>query len=177
MGYCTKHYQRFKLHGNPLEVRLPPTPVESFAVHTEWEGECLVWSGSRLASGGYGQINIAGKPTRAHRYAWERENGPIPKGYVIDHTCHNPACVYIGHLRLASPKQNAENIRTERLDNTSGHRGVWLDKRRNLWAAEVTHNRKRYSRGTHPLYELHVAAYHARELRNELFTHNDKDRT
>ena len=47
----------------------------------------------------------------AHRYAWEREHGPIPDGMFIDHACHAPACVLVEHLRLATPQQNSQNRR------------------------------------------------------------------
>ena len=34
-----------------------------------------------------------------HRYVWEETYGEIPKGYEIDHLCHNRACCNIDHLQ------------------------------------------------------------------------------
>lgn len=43
---------------------------------------------------------------RAHRFAWELEHGPIPKGLHVLHKppCDNKRCVR--HLYLGTPKQN-----------------------------------------------------------------------
>jgi len=28
---------------------------------------------------------------KVHRWLWERENGPVPKGWTLEHTCHTGA--------------------------------------------------------------------------------------
>lgn len=70
------------------------------------------------AKNGYGQTLFRGKITRAHRAAWIKVNGDIPKGLVIDHTCHNPkeceggvtclhrACINVEHMRLVTQREN-----------------------------------------------------------------------
>jgi hypothetical protein len=84
---------------------------------------CMPFTG-KIYSLGYGQSSRNGKTYFAHRDAWEQVNGSIPKGFVIDHTCHNEAvaqnqcnegvacshraCVNVEHLRLVS---QAENVR------------------------------------------------------------------
>jgi hypothetical protein len=65
---------------------------------------CLLWTGY-ADEDGYGQIKVGGrggKPTRAHRLAWEMVNGPIPKGLEVLHHCDNPACV----LADADPRKS-----------------------------------------------------------------------
>jgi hypothetical protein len=36
---------------------------------------------------------------KAHVNAWVRENGPVPDGKQIHHTCKNRGCVNAGHLK------------------------------------------------------------------------------
>ena len=138
-GYCNKHYQRWKKHGDPTKIVLVQynTPEDRWDAWTEWQGECLIWTGY-LDNYGYGRIQVDGAGRKAHRYAWEREYGPIPEGMLIDHKDHcNTACVNVKHLRLATHAQNNANRGNLRSDNTSGHRNVFWDKERNKWRVEV----------------------------------------
>jgi hypothetical protein len=57
---------------------------------------------------GYGIVHKDGRQQKAHRVAWERENGPISPGLTIDHLCRNPSCVNPNHLE---PVSQAENVR------------------------------------------------------------------
>jgi hypothetical protein len=51
---------------------------------------CWMWTASK--ENGYGQFWAEGRNWKAHRYAYEKEVGPIPKGLDLDHTCHTSAC-------------------------------------------------------------------------------------
>lgn len=66
---------------------------------------CWIWQKS-CASPGYGQFTRGGKYHSAHRYAWEVVNGKIPKGNVIRHMCHTPACCNPDHLKAGTHKDN-----------------------------------------------------------------------
>jgi HNH endonuclease len=73
---------------------------------------CWLWMGHRNRDG-YGQFKVTDRPgdyrtVRAHRWAWESANGPVPEGLTLDHLCGQPACVRPGHLE---PCTNAENVR------------------------------------------------------------------
>lgn len=46
--------------------------------------------------------------TRAHIVAWERLNGPVPDGKVLDHLCRRRACCAPHHLE---PVDHGENER------------------------------------------------------------------
>lgn len=69
---------------------------------------CWRWMGP-LATNGYGRIPWNGRPTPAHRIAWELTRGkPFPVGLVADHLCRNHACVNPDHIE---PVTNRENLR------------------------------------------------------------------
>ena len=122
-GWCSNHYERWRLYGDALAVQRFRTPAEAFAARTERQGDCLIWTGAK--TGGYGSIRVDGRAMGAHRYAWERENGPVPDGLVVDHHLFcDTACCEVSHLRLASI---AENIRHRRGGNSGRKlpRGVY----------------------------------------------------
>jgi hypothetical protein len=43
---------------------------------------------------------------KAHRVAYERAHGLLPKGLVIDHLCRNKACVNVEHLEAVTQREN-----------------------------------------------------------------------
>lgn len=110
-GWCNRHYKRWWKHGDPLTTQAYRTdPEEGFLCRTEplvWSS-CVVWTGP-LESSGYGRISVNGRVVPVHRYAWERERGPIPDGMLVDHRCFERSCVEVSHLRLATPRQNQQN--------------------------------------------------------------------
>jgi len=168
-GYCSRHYYKWSKYGDPLAGGTRyKTPEESFAAHAKpMTSGCIVWTGTKNAAG-YGLVF----QKLAHRYAWERNNGPIPDGLFIDHICHVRHCVNVEHLRLATSKQNNEN-RTKGA-SISGIRGVTWDKSRRKWAVNITHERRTHNLGRFD--DLEEAAEVARAARLRLFTHNNHDR-
>ncbi|MGW6260346.1 HNH endonuclease signature motif containing protein [Streptomyces sp. NPDC055085] len=68
------------------------------------------WSVSTgLNSAGYHKLNAAGdRRTYAHRVAHELFNGPIPRGYDVDHLCRVTWCCNPAHLEAVT---RSENIR------------------------------------------------------------------
>ena len=170
-GMCDGHYQRY-LKGQdmdkPFKVNTR-SPEESLALRTVHEGDCIIWTGAK-SDRGYGKIYLNGTTKNyVHRYVWERDNGPIPAGMEIDHTCWNRACVNPDHLRLTTRKQNTENLSGPRKSNLSGHRGV-SRCRNGKWYVRVHHNGKCHYGGVHETLE--EAAEAAREMRARLFTHS-----
>jgi len=83
--------------------------------------ECIRWH-LYIRPNGYGQANFNNRHMNAHRWVWIQSNGPIPKGMVLDHICHNEAaakgecsggweckhraCVNLKHLRLITQQEN-----------------------------------------------------------------------
>jgi hypothetical protein len=67
-------------------------------------GPCLLFTGAK--SNGYGQFRYEERNGYAHRYAWERENGPIPDGLTVDHLCRVRHCVRVSHFELVDAVTN-----------------------------------------------------------------------
>lgn len=66
---------------------------------------CWPWTGSKVGIG-YGKASVGNRSVRAHREAWERTHGPIPRGMVVCHRCDNPPCCNPEHLFLGTVAQN-----------------------------------------------------------------------
>lgn len=65
------------------------------------------WRWRAAINQGYGFFLWAGRSQNAHRVAYEALVGPIPKGHVVDHDCHNgtgcPGGVDCPHRRCVRP--------------------------------------------------------------------------
>lgn len=129
-GWCDAHYWRYRKHGDPHHGgpinHMHRDPESAFAARTERRGTCLLWTGSKNDRG-YGKLQVRGRLTYAHVYAWERENGEVPEGMDVDHRYHcDLLCCEVTHLRLAD--------RSDNLSNRSGARSNRLhDLPRNVY--------------------------------------------
>ena len=85
------------------------------------DGDCLIWRGSRSADG-YGRTYAGGRLWLSHRYAWSLAGLEVPEGMQLDHTCWNPPCVNVKHLRLTTPAQNSSSRRGANVTNK--HTGI-----------------------------------------------------
>jgi hypothetical protein len=150
-----------------------PTSAESrFWKRLEKTETCWNWLGAPTPKG-YGNIvDEAGKTHAAHRFAYELLVGPIPDGMLVDHACRNKGCVNPNHLRLATNKQNLENLSGPYVTNQTGYRGV--SRQGSRFVARARHNGVLYYAGRFSTAE--EAAEAAALLRLKLFTHNDLDR-
>lgn len=78
---------------------------------------CVEYRGYIQADGyGWGNDPRLNRANLMHRVSWEKQNGPVPTGLVLDHLCSNKKCMNPAHLE---PVTNAENLRREvlRRDN------------------------------------------------------------
>lgn len=177
-GWCDKHLARWAANGDPMDAGAGERFAnieDAFAARTTWvSGGCLEFTGSDNGDD-YGTMTHAQVRVYAHRYAWERVNGPIPDDVLIDHTCHNHRCCNVAHLRLASNKQNLEHrAGPQRNNRSSGVRGVTFHKQTGKWSTQVAHNGRAIYCGLYTTIAEAEAAVIAK--RNELFTHNNRDR-
>ena len=116
-----------------------------FCTKTLRNGDCLEWHGSRHRDG-YGTVWVDGKSHKAHRIAWRLWRGEIPDGMVVMHTCDNPPCVDIHHLRVGT---QADNMRDR--DAKGRHVSVKGESVNNakLTEADVREIRRLYATGNY----------------------------
>ena len=157
-GWCNRHYQRWLKHGDPLAtLAYRDGPEAAFLARTEplvWSS-CIIWTGGTNRYG-YGQLRVNGRQTFAHRYAWERVNGPIPDGLMIDHRCFERSCVNVEHLRIATRYQNSQHRSGPTRRSSTGVRGV--SKNGNRFRAVVVANGTRHHLGSFGTVEEASAA-------------------
>lgn len=121
--WCSMHYTRWRLHGDPEHTKTRPRTVlgrEAGQDDRFWSKVavghplgCWQWTGwtNRL---GYGITRYDGREQRVHRVAFQLLRGSLPerddhgKRLVIDHLCRNRSCVNPDHLE---PVTDGENIR------------------------------------------------------------------
>lgn len=102
-----------------LFAKLEPTPTG-----------CLEFAGKRNRQG-YGYLSLGPRENRkyirAHRLAWELNNGPIPEGLDLCHRCDNPPCCNPEHLfpgtRLDNMRDMAQKGRGRNANRTHCKRG------------------------------------------------------
>jgi hypothetical protein len=81
---------------------------------------CETWRG-RTTPTGYGRDGSQG----AHVTAWVAAYGPVPEGFVLDHTCRNRACLALHHLEAVTQGENLKRrewkYRAKRKKCAKGH--------------------------------------------------------
>ena len=75
---------------------------------------CWLWVGT-TNNDGYGYVHLprtsrGKRSVLAHRIAWERVNGPIPKGPKVCHRRDQPSCVNPDHLFLGTQRDNLRDM-------------------------------------------------------------------
>lgn len=92
----------------------------------------------------------------AHRVAYEIQNGSAVDR--LDHICGTPGCVNPYHLRPCTANENGYNS-GKHSNNRSGFKGVYKDKPRGKWAAEIRIRGKKTHLGRFDSVEEAYAAY------------------
>lgn len=109
------------MSGIPMKYRLNPSLRLTGRLVPN--GDCLEWTGSRNEHG-YGGLRVDGVLIKTHRYAYELAHGPLPIGLDVLHSCDNPPCCNIEHLRLGDAATNARDM----VDR--GRHGLWTHPER-----------------------------------------------
>jgi len=106
---------------------------------------------------GHITIRIGYDMYKAHRLAWLYVYGEWPKDQ-IDHIDCDPGNNRIRNLREADNSQNHANCKRQP-NNTSGHKGVRLDKRRGKWHVSLKHKGKERFLGYYDKFDVACSAY------------------
>ncbi len=126
-----------------------------------WHGKILNARAGDIAGTeterGYRAIRIDGRNYYAHRLAWLYMTGEWPKKQ-IDHVNANRDDNRWENLRAATSRENNWNSSKQK-NNTTGFKGVYLDKRVNRYVAQIMHSGKRKHLGMFSSAEKAHAAY------------------
>lgn len=159
---------RWRRNGSVDALKRDPnrTEDERFWSYVRKTDHCWEWTAG--LTHGYGNFYLAGKSVMAHRFAWERANGPLPDGVTLDHFCHTvvaadcqdgPACPHRRCVRPdhMEPMALPENIRL------GGNAAKVRCKRGHPFSEENTHVGPRGQRYCRTCQRASAAAYRERQ--------------
>lgn len=117
----------------------------------------------------YAKRDVEKKQIRMHRVIMN-----CPKNMFIDHINHNKLDNRKENLRIVTKTQNQGNLE-KRSHNTSGFKGVWFDKARGTFAAEIHFKYKKFFLGRYKESKQAAFAYNvkAKELFGEFALLNE----
>lgn len=122
-GWCSRHYERWRKHGDPLGGHTNRGDARRFFLEVvlPYDGtDCLIWPYSDKQ--GYGQLREGDRPHTVSRLVCIEVNGPPP--HPDDEAAHScgrgvDGCVTKRHLSWRTPVQN----QSDRLRHGTHNRG------------------------------------------------------
>ena len=168
LGYCEKHYQRFKSHGSVNTTLIAPRGAPQEFVsdllakgpHSE---ECVIWPHGRAA--GYAVIRQNGRSGFVHRIICEALNGRAKLGQECRHICGNGirGCVNPSHLEWGTHAENMADMKAHGAHNPLRGEAQWMarltrDDVRNIRAAAQSGETQQSIAGRYGVNQTHVSA-------------------
>lgn len=134
-GYCSRHYQLWRLHGNPLGVGRTSRGATTSFLHEVvipfLGSDCLIWPFSRDKDG-YGKMWDGNTVRLVHSIVCETVYGPKPtEKHEVAHSCGcgHEGCVNPRHLRWATPSENnLDKIKHGTMMRGKGHTATTLSE-------------------------------------------------
>jgi HNH endonuclease len=112
-----------------------------------------------ISTKGYAQGSYRGKMVYMHRFLWETFNGPIPKGWQIDHINGNKLDNRLENLRVVTPRRQQWNLKGHREGTfSSSYVGVSWDRKLQKWQSRITINGRNHGLG---MYDSELDAHNA----------------
>lgn len=149
-------YVRSRLSYDPFtgELRWKYNPTSSTSWNAKHAGKI---AGTVSKRDNARRISIDRRWFLSHRLIWLIVTGEDPK-VEIDHRNVIRSDNRWENLRLASSSDNKCN-RPKRIDNTTGAKGIWCDKRNGKLRAEIVKNGRKYRLGGFDTMDEARAAY------------------
>lgn len=147
-------------------------PVERLfeVFDVDFEQGLLFWknpTGKRVGAGsiagskdshGYLRVRLDHKRFKIHRVIWAMKYGAWPVNQ-IDHINRDPSDNKISNLREATPSQNGMNKLKSKKGSKWGVKGIYFDKQRQKFRAEIYINGKKRFLGYFPTIEKASQSY------------------
>jgi hypothetical protein len=112
-----------------------------------------------IDSHGYPTTIIKNKHIRMHRYITNANTNDE----IVDHINHNKLDCKLDNLRKSNSSLNSHNV-SKRKNTTSKYTGVYFDKRRNKYQAEIRKDKQKYFLGLFKTEEEAAKIYNKKAL-------------
>ncbi len=122
----------------------------------EWASQYR-WCASNKGNTSYAVRNV-GNGLVIKRIHLHREIMNAPHGTLVDHINGDGLNCTRANMRLASRSENNRNS-CKQINNTSGFKGVYWNKNKNKWHAQIRANNRRVHIGLFPDIEQAARAY------------------